>query len=72
MAFPMVFVTVYQAGDPLTKSHGPPLAVQGSLGARQLKFGEVPAMKKFDARYKRGASEGLNGWLFFSGGLLVV
>ena len=50
MAFPMVFVTVYQ----------------GSLAARQLKFGEVPAMKKFDARLNKGGlPKGSTAGLFF-------
>jgi len=50
------------------KSHGHPMAMAGpfciqqvSLGARQLKFGEVPAMKKFDARTKTSGNVGFNG-----------
>ena len=45
---------------------GPLCIQQVSLGARQLKFGEVPAMKKFDARTKTSGNGG------FDGGLMVV
>ena len=40
---------------------GPFCIQQVSLGARQLKFGEVPAMKKFDARTKTSGNVGFNG-----------